>query len=108
MITRITRELEELGQSEIQSNIIGKKFTNQRSKTFPMFGTYEFIYYENIGVTQKEYFEIVSEIDSYDKFQPMLAHDYTKKPQDTGFSQPKLDGIRCIVYIFHLWCRIVM
>ncbi len=25
---------------------IGKKFTNQRSKTFPMFGTYEFIYYE--------------------------------------------------------------
>ena len=45
---------------------------------------------------EKEYFEFVSEIDSYDKFKPMLAHDYTKKPQDTGFSQPKLDGIRCI------------
>ena len=45
---------------------------------------------------EKEYFEFVSEIDSYDKFKPMLAHDYTKRPQDTGFSQPKLDGIRCI------------
>lgn len=45
---------------------------------------------------EKEYFEHSSEIDSYDKFKPMLAHDYTKRPQDTGFSQPKLDGIRCI------------
>ena len=45
---------------------------------------------------EKEYFEFVSEIDTYDKFKPMLAHDYTKRPQDTGFSQPKLDGIRCI------------
>ena len=45
---------------------------------------------------EKEYFEHISEIDSYDKFKPMLANDYTKKPQDTGFSQPKLDGIRCI------------
>ena len=45
---------------------------------------------------EKEYFEYESEVDSYDKFKPMLAHDYTKRPQDTGFSQPKLDGIRCI------------
>ena len=45
---------------------------------------------------EKEYFEDISKIDTYDKFKPMLAHDYTKKPQDTGFSQPKLDGIRCI------------
>ena len=44
----------------------------------------------------KEYFESISQIDSYDKFKPQLAHDYTKKPQDSGFSQPKLDGIRCI------------
>ena len=26
----------------------------------------------------------------------MLAHDYTKRPQSSGISQPKLDGIRCI------------
>ena len=48
---------------------------------------------ENVG---KEYFEYESEVDSYDKFKPMLAHDYTKRPQESGFSQPKLDGIRCI------------
>ena len=45
---------------------------------------------------EKEYFEFVSEIDDEQPFKPMLAADYTKKPQDTGFSQPKLDGIRCI------------
>ena len=45
---------------------------------------------------EKEYFENISDIDSYDKFKPMLAHDYTKRPQEQGYSQPKLDGIRCI------------
>ena len=45
---------------------------------------------------EKEYFEYESEVDSYDKFKPMLAHDYTKRPQDFGYSQPKLDVIRCI------------
>ena len=43
-----------------------------------------------------EYFKTVDEVDTYDKFKPMLANDYTKKPQDAGWSQPKLDGIRCI------------
>ena len=45
---------------------------------------------------EKEYFEDIEKVDSYDKFKPMLAHDYTKRPQDFGYSQPKLDGIRCI------------
>jgi len=45
---------------------------------------------------EKEYFEFVNQIDDDQPFKPMLAHDYTKRPQDTGFSQPKLDGIRCI------------
>ena len=45
---------------------------------------------------EKEYFEDIEKVDSYDKFKPMLAHDYTKRPQESGFSQPKLDGIRCI------------
>ena len=44
----------------------------------------------------KEYFEDVNNIDSDQPFKPMLAHDYTKRPQDSGYSQPKLDGIRCI------------
>ena len=54
---------------------------------------------------EKEYFEYESEVDSYDKFKPMLAHDYTKRPQDSGYSQPKLDGIRCIARKDGLYTR---
>ena len=43
-----------------------------------------------------DYFEYITEIGSDDKFKPMLADDYTKRPQEHGHSQPKLDGIRCI------------
>ncbi len=54
---------------------------------------------------EKEYFEDVTKIDSYEKFKPMLAHDYTKRPQDSGYSQPKLDGIRCVADANGLWTR---
>ena len=30
---------------------------------------------------EKEYFKDVDSIDSYEQFKPMLAHDYTKRPQ---------------------------
>jgi DNA ligase-1 len=55
--------------------------------------------------SEKEYFTEVSKIDSYDKFKPMLAADYTKRPQESGWSQPKLDGIRCIANSSGLWTR---
>ena len=58
----------------------------------------------NISVEQ-EYFEDASNIDSYTKFSPMLAHDYTKRPQSEGYSQPKLDGIRCVADANGLWTR---
>jgi DNA ligase-1 len=45
----------------------------------------------------KEYFAKKKDVDSYELFKPMLAHDFTKKPVDSGYTQPKLDGIRCIV-----------
>ena len=45
---------------------------------------------------EKEYFESIEQIDNERPFVPMLAHDYTRRPQSSGFSQPKLDGIRCI------------
>ena len=51
---------------------------------------------------EKEYFVDIDMIDSYDKFDPMLAGDYTKvkvKPTN-GYSQPKLDGIRCICLLY--------
>ena len=35
----------------------------------------------------------------------MLAHDYTKRPQSNGYSQPKLDGIRCVVDKNGMWTR---
>ena len=54
---------------------------------------------------EKEYFENVADIASYTKFKPMLAHDYTKRPQSQGWSQPKLDGIRCIADKNGLWTR---
>ena len=54
---------------------------------------------------EKEYFEDVSKIDTYEKFKPMLAHDYTKRPQSQGYSQPKLDGIRCVADANGLWTR---
>lgn len=56
---------------------------------------------------EKEYFVDIDMIDSYDKFDPMLAGDYTKvkvKPTN-GYSQPKLDGIRCIANSKGLWTR---
>mgnify|MGYP003308833164 FL=1 len=55
--------------------------------------------------SEKEYFEFINQIDSYDKFKPMLAHDYTKRPQSSGISQPKLDGIRCIARKDGLYTR---
>jgi len=55
--------------------------------------------------SEKEYFEDVNAIDSYEKFKPMLAHDYTKRPQESGWSQPKLDGIRCVVDKNGMWTR---
>jgi len=54
---------------------------------------------------KKEYFEYESEIDTYDLFDPMLAHDYTKRPQSEGYCQPKLDGIRCIARADGLYTR---
>ena len=56
---------------------------------------------------EKEYFVDIGMIDSYDKFDPMLAGDYTKvkvKPTN-GYSQPKLDGIRCVANSKGLWTR---
>jgi len=56
---------------------------------------------------EKEYFKDVKEVDTYDKFKPMLAHDYTKTkvPVTQGWVQPKLDGIRCVVNKDGMWTR---
>ena len=45
---------------------------------------------------EKDFFEDISKIDTFTAFKPMLAHDFTKTPVTSGYTQPKLDGIRCI------------
>jgi len=54
---------------------------------------------------EKEYFQDVKDIDNYDKFKPMLAEDYKKHSISEGYTQPKLDGIRCIVKSDGMWTR---
>ena len=54
---------------------------------------------------KSKYFTDINQIDTSTKFSPMLAHDFAKKPVSSGFSQPKLDGIRCIAKHDGLWTR---
>jgi len=54
---------------------------------------------------EKEYFEDIDAIDSYTAFKPMLAHDFTKTPVESGYTQPKLDGIRMVVNNRGLYSR---
>ena len=54
---------------------------------------------------EKEYFEDINAIDSYTAFKPMLAHDFTKTPVESGYTQPKLDGIRMVVNSRGLYSR---
>jgi DNA ligase-1 len=53
-------------------------------------------------------FESISEIDTPIYFKPMLAHDYNDYKDKIKFpiySQPKLDGVRCIVRVDGMWSR---
>ena len=54
------------------------------------------------------YWDDVSEIDTPVYFKPMLAHDYNDHKDKIKFfvySQPKLDGVRCIVRSDGMWSR---
>jgi DNA ligase-1 len=53
-------------------------------------------------------FENIADIDTETYFEPMLAHDWHKEKSKVYFpvySQPKLDGIRCIVRKDGMWSR---
>ena len=57
---------------------------------------------------EKGYFTNVEDIDNFHLFKPMLAADYAKLKKPVQFplySQPKLDGIRCIARKDGLWSR---
>ena len=58
--------------------------------------------------TERSYFANVADIDNGTMFKPMLAHkweDYADKVHYPMYSQPKLDGIRCIVRCDGMWTR---
>ena len=53
-------------------------------------------------------FKNINDIDNEIYFEPMLAHDWHKEKHKVKypvFSQPKLDGIRCIVRKDGMWSR---
>lgn len=59
-----------------------------------------------------KYFEKRTDIDGFNYIKPMLAHDftarYTKKNKELIYpviSQPKLDGIRCLINKHGAWSR---
>lgn len=55
------------------------------------------------------YFQRMEDIDTFDKFKPMLANNFEDHKFDFSknvyVSQPKLDGIRCIARADGLWTR---
>lgn len=52
------------------------------------------------------YFERIEDIDTFDKFKPMLAAKFEDVKFDYPvYAQPKLDGIRCIARADGLWTR---
>ena len=54
------------------------------------------------------YWESIDDIDNSVYFEPMLAKDWEKKKRKVKYpiySQPKLDGIRCIVRSDGMWSR---
>jgi DNA ligase-1 len=58
---------------------------------------------------ERGYFRNIEEIDNFEKVKPMLAAKYEDAKFDWDnneyFSQPKLDGIRCIARADGLWSR---
>lgn len=61
-------------------------------------------------LAQGGYHERIEDIDSPKFFKPMLAQDYAKFPVDWAktrdvLSQPKLDGVRCVVTVDGMWSR---
>lgn len=53
---------------------------------------------------KRDYFETIEEVDTPRFLAPMLAKKYDSWP-GIGFSQPKLDGVRCILRATGAWSR---
>lgn len=66
---------------------------------------------ESLYTKQRDrgYFDSADDIDGFEKFKPMLAQDYAKRgvtfEKGAVYSQPKLDGMRCVARVDGLWSR---
>jgi DNA ligase-1 len=56
-------------------------------------------------LAQGGYHKAIDDIESRKFFQPMLAKDWHNYKTNVGYSQPKLDGIRCIMDKYGMWTR---
>ena len=56
-------------------------------------------------LAQGGYHKVIDNIGSRKFFQPMLAKDWHNYKTNVGYSQPKLDGIRCIMDKYGMWTR---
>ena len=56
-------------------------------------------------LAQGGYHKAIDDIESRKFFQPMLAKDWHNYKTYSGYSQPKLDGIRCIMDRYGMWTR---
>jgi DNA ligase-1 len=112
--TEFTIEVEENKYRTISSYTDGVKTTSQwticEAKTYCTAEEQALKEAQAIHRKKKEtgYFENISDIDNETYFEPMLAQDFNKYKDKIKYpilSQPKLDGIRCIVRKDGMWSR---
>lgn len=56
-------------------------------------------------LAQGNYWEKIEDVDKIRFFQPMLACDWHDYKVTEGYSQPKMDGVRCILKADGMWTR---
>lgn len=56
-------------------------------------------------LAQGNYWENIEDIDNTRFFEPMLAGDWHTNKPESGYSQPKMDGVRCILKKDGMWTR---
>ena len=78
---------------------VGKqKRTDEEQAAFEVASGYE-------HKLSREYHESLGDVDTPKFFKPMLAHKYEVFPLSGCYSQPKLDGVRCIATAAGLFSR---
>lgn len=92
-----------------QWHLCEPKNVGKRNSTTPLSQAKKEIKSNYTSKKDAGYFEDVDNVNTYTTFKPMLATNYDDEDIDFEnkklFSQPKLDGIRCIARADGLWTR---